>query len=110
MHLTILSKSISARLIKFPLLINNKVVVPRAIESPIIGWKRIQMGLSDGLVWGQRKMQVGDRCVIHTPGGGGWGIPGNSGPLAAKIQMDNVTNNTVHVPIATRSFAAIKEI
>lgn len=24
---------------------------------------------------GQINMKTGDRCVIHTPGGGGWGVP-----------------------------------
>ncbi|KUI67175.1 hypothetical protein VM1G_03564 [Cytospora mali] len=27
---------------------------------------------------GQINMKTGDRCVIHTPGGGGWGIPDDS--------------------------------
>ncbi|KAJ5094189.1 hypothetical protein N7456_010050 [Penicillium angulare] len=34
-------------------------------------WRWVNMG-SKNIV----PMQVGDRCVIHTPGGGGWGVPG----------------------------------
>ncbi|KAL4882942.1 Hydantoinase B/oxoprolinase-domain-containing protein [Aspergillus karnatakaensis] len=35
-----------------------------------VDWRWVNMG-SKNMV----RMQTGDRCVIHTPGGGGWGVP-----------------------------------
>jgi 5-oxoprolinase (ATP-hydrolysing) len=46
-------------------------------------------------------MQTGDRCVIYTPGGGGWGEEGYS--------MDDrnaVANGHVHIPRAMGSVTA----
>ncbi|KAL5051148.1 hypothetical protein BDW71DRAFT_215157 [Aspergillus fruticulosus] len=34
-------------------------------------WRWVNMGAKNMV-----RMQAGDRCVIHTPGGGGWGVPG----------------------------------
>lgn len=39
-------------------------------------WRWVNMG-SKNMV----RMQAGDRCVIHTPGGGGWGLPGGNGRI-----------------------------
>ncbi|KAL4753744.1 hypothetical protein BDW72DRAFT_201227 [Aspergillus terricola var. indicus] len=36
-------------------------------------WRWVNMGAKNMV-----RMQPGDRCVIHTPGGGGWGVPGLS--------------------------------
>lgn len=54
---------------------------------------------------GQVDMKIGDRCVIHTPGGGGWGIPdgdegsqingtnGVDGPWEAKVEYARATGS-----------------
>ena len=39
---------------------------------------------------GQVDMQKGDRCVIHTPGGGGWGQPDDY----ADDEIDNIVRST----------------
>ncbi|KAK8116552.1 uncharacterized protein PG998_004833 [Apiospora kogelbergensis] len=39
---------------------------------------------------GQVDMQTGDRCVIHTPGGGGWGCPDDS----ADDEIDRIVRGT----------------
>jgi 5-oxoprolinase (ATP-hydrolysing) len=55
------------------------------------------------------QMQAGDRCVIHTPGGGGWGILGST---VTKVQAeDRVVDGVgiVHVPRAAGSIAAFEE-
>jgi 5-oxoprolinase (ATP-hydrolysing) len=36
-------------------------------------WRWVNMGAKNMV-----RMRPGDRCVIHTPGGGGWGVPGLS--------------------------------
>ncbi|KAL3486704.1 Hydantoinase B/oxoprolinase-domain-containing protein [Aspergillus germanicus] len=41
-------------------------------------WRWVNMG-SKNMV----KMETGDRCVIHTPGGGGWGVPEVQYPRAS---------------------------
>jgi len=53
-------------------------------------------------------MQAGDRCVIHTPGGGGWGILGGEGSFSSAVQKE-ATNGVVHIPRAARSLAAFEE-
>lgn len=37
---------------------------------------------------GQINMKTGDRCVIHTPGGGGWGVPGNADDKSSINDVD----------------------
>ncbi|KAH9227124.1 hypothetical protein K456DRAFT_1754368 [Colletotrichum gloeosporioides 23] len=63
---------------------------------------------------GQVDMKTGDRCVIHTPGGGGWGIPdedegsqingtnGVDGPWEAKVEYPRATGSL-------HTFAAAQE-
>ena len=49
---------------------------------------------------GQVEMQAGDRCVIHTPGGGGWGEELEEAPV---VEERAATGKTVY-PRATGSF------
>ena len=49
------------------------------------------------------QMQAGDRCVIHTPGGGGWGVPGSTAEKAAS------TGEFKYIPRAAGSIAAFEE-
>ncbi|KAL1875477.1 hypothetical protein Daus18300_003216 [Diaporthe australafricana] len=39
---------------------------------------------------GQINMKTGDRCVIHTPGGGGWGVPCDQGEAAPSADLNEV--------------------
>ncbi|KAI1411984.1 Hydantoinase B/oxoprolinase-domain-containing protein [Hypoxylon sp. FL1857] len=65
---------------------------------------------------GQVDMKEGDRCVIHTPGGGGWGVPDNiedEDELDWSVGMANLANGMngtketkVAYPRATGSFHA----
>ena len=54
------------------------------------------------------QMQAGDRCVIHTPGGGGWGIPGGEGGFSSAVQKE-AKNGVAHIPRAAGSLAAFEE-
>ncbi|KAL3462736.1 Hydantoinase B/oxoprolinase-domain-containing protein [Aspergillus heterothallicus] len=49
-------------------------------------WRWVNMG-SKNMV----KMQTGDRCVIHTPGGGGWGVPEVNGHVNGHANGNGVT-------------------
>lgn len=42
---------------------------------------------------GQVSMKAGDRCVIHTPGGGGWGMPSDD-------ESDTDADSGVELPVA----------
>lgn len=48
-------------------------------------------------------MQPGDRCVIYTPGGGGWGVSGMNSSVEQRKQL---TNGHAHLPRAMGSIAA----
>jgi 5-oxoprolinase (ATP-hydrolysing) len=54
------------------------------------------------------QMQTGDRCVIHTPGGGGWGAPGTALAISEPT-LSNVPNGVSHLPRAMGSIAAFEE-
>lgn len=58
---------------------------------------------------GQVDMKEGDRCVIHTPGGGGWGLPedeqGLMGDDGAAVASSGTTSQVAY-PRATGSFHA----
>lgn len=41
---------------------------------------------------GQINMRTGDRCVIHTPGGGGWGVPCDE--AASSADLNEVVGDT----------------
>ena len=61
---------------------------------------------------GQVDMKEGDRCVIHTPGGGGWGVPDDLEDDDEELEVKatngvNGTNGTkekIAYPRATGSF------
>lgn len=53
-------------------------------------------------------MAVGDRCVIHTPGGGGWGDVSKTNGLA-NGNGSVIKLNSIHVPRAAGSLAAFEE-
>lgn len=56
------------------------------------------------------QMQTGDRCVIHTPGGGGWGDPSiSSAKLVPVMVKTGGELNSVHIPRAAGSLAAFEE-
>lgn len=54
------------------------------------------------------QMQAGDRCVIHTPGGGGWGVPGSKVPNNSASEAEKI-DAVQHVPRAAGSLAAFEE-
>jgi 5-oxoprolinase (ATP-hydrolysing) len=65
---------------------------------------------------GQINMKTGDRCVIHTPGGGGWGLPGDNDVKSMTgingVVDDGPWQGTAAYPRATgsfHSFAAAQE-
>ncbi|KAJ9144203.1 Hydantoinase B/oxoprolinase [Pleurostoma richardsiae] len=56
---------------------------------------------------GQVDMKTGDRCVIHTPGGGGWGVPENideEDDMVAGDVVDGPAQPKVSYPRAAGSF------
>jgi 5-oxoprolinase (ATP-hydrolysing) len=58
---------------------------------------------------GQVDMKAGDRCVIHTPGGGGWGLPDEldeegADDLLAALKSNGVDSPKPVYPRATGSF------
>lgn len=62
-------------------------------------WRWVNMG-SKNMV----RMEAGDRCVIHTPGAGGWGNPGANGYHGADEAKDKV--NGIQYPRASGSVTA----
>ncbi|KAL2832542.1 Hydantoinase B/oxoprolinase-domain-containing protein [Aspergillus cavernicola] len=64
-------------------------------------WRWVNMG-SKNMV----RMQAGDRCVIHTPGGGGWGVPGVNGHGKRHVNGVNGDTPTIQYPRAVGSVNA----
>ena len=61
---------------------------------------------------GQVKMQTGDRCVIHTPGGGGWGVKEETPLVEERVVNGNGLGGHMTYPRATGSlsnYAATQE-
>tara|TARA_R110002060_G_scaffold39774_1_gene50931 strand:- start:857 stop:1081 length:225 start_codon:yes stop_codon:yes gene_type:complete len=62
------------------------------------------------------QMQAGDRCVIHTPGGGGWGVPGSEEGENLKAEVAEIERGgenmarAEHVPRAVGSLGAFEEL
>jgi 5-oxoprolinase (ATP-hydrolysing) len=63
-------------------------------------WRWVNMG-SKNMV----RMQVGDRCVVHTPGGGGWGFAGAAGDTSGHVEGRG-QNTLVGYPRASGSVNA----
>ncbi|KAF3768147.1 hypothetical protein M406DRAFT_345789 [Cryphonectria parasitica EP155] len=53
---------------------------------------------------GQINMKTGDRCVIQTPGGGGWGQPLGDAESEAEIKAKNAVSRVTAYPRAAGSF------
>ncbi|KAK7701289.1 hypothetical protein SLS64_010332 [Diaporthe eres] len=52
---------------------------------------------------GQINMKNGDRCVIHTPGGGGWGVPYDD-ETASSTDLNEVVKDTDGPPHVTSAY------
>ncbi|KAJ6185802.1 hypothetical protein N7519_007103 [Penicillium mononematosum] len=63
-------------------------------------WRWVNMG-SKNMV----RMQAGDRCVVHTPGGGGWGFTGAAGDSTGHVEGRG-QNTLVGYPRASGSVSA----
>lgn len=104
--------------LKFSVITERRVIAPYGIEGGGEGGKGANYWVKKSLDGTERwvsmgpknmvQMQVGDRCVIHTPGGGGWGIPGSTitKAQAEDKALDEV--GIVHFPRAVESLAAFK--
>ncbi|KAL3475522.1 Hydantoinase B/oxoprolinase-domain-containing protein [Aspergillus californicus] len=75
----------------------------RRVESEDGGeeWRWVNMG-SKNMV----KMQAGDRCVIHTPGGGAWGVSGANGHTNGHSNGVESVVATIQYPRASGSVNA----
>ncbi|KAA8648015.1 uncharacterized protein ATNIH1004_003898 [Aspergillus tanneri] len=67
-------------------------------------WRWVNIGAKNMV-----RMETGDRCVIHTPGGGGWGLPelnGYSGDRAdVRIQYPRASGSVAAYIMAQKSSA-----
>ncbi|KAI0165749.1 Hydantoinase B/oxoprolinase-domain-containing protein [Xylariaceae sp. FL1272] len=59
---------------------------------------------------GQITMKTGDRCVIHTPGGGGWGLPEDARSDDGSDLVDGPWEAKVSYPRAAGSFHTFKSV
>ncbi|TVY29390.1 Uncharacterized protein LHYA1_G001896 [Lachnellula hyalina] len=100
--------------LKFSVITERRVIAPYGLDGGGNGgrganyWvKKTPEGKDRWVNMGPKnmvQMQAGDRCVVHTPGGGGWGIPGTAEPARTGLKKKGV-----YVPRAAGSLAAFEE-
>ncbi|RDW74197.1 hypothetical protein BP5796_07639 [Coleophoma crateriformis] len=102
--------------LKFSVITERRVIAPYGLNGGDDGerganyWvKRNPDGSDRWVSLGPKNMVsmgVGDRCIIHTPGGGGWGSPLLKNGVA---KTNGTVGSQMHIPRAAGSLAAFEE-
>jgi 5-oxoprolinase (ATP-hydrolysing) len=58
---------------------------------------------------GQVDLDTGDRFVVHTPGGGGWGVPEKVNGVNGEVNGENHADTTTFYPRATGTYHIYSE-
>ncbi|RDL33050.1 Uncharacterized protein BP5553_08489 [Venustampulla echinocandica] len=105
--------------LKFSVITERRVIAPYGLDGGLEGERGVNYWVKRNPDGSERwvnigpknmvQMQAGDRCVIHTPGGGGWGVPRSSTLATGAKGEAKAAARIEHVPRAAGSLAAFEE-